>query len=133
MEHQPIPPQVQHAIVGILAVIGGACILAGAAIALYAAWIVYLVIDEPQRVPLAVQLVAMAARELQAVRGSMDGHAFELQLGAPVYWLLIALAGVLLLAVVVGVAKALITSGLQLLGPILRSRQASHPSSHPER
>lgn len=91
-----------------------------AIIAFYAAWTVYLVIEEPQRIPFVSHLVALGAKDLQAARGTVDGRAFEIALGEPVYWLLVVLAGVLLLSVVAGVAKALISAGVSLLGPVLK-------------
>jgi hypothetical protein len=59
--------------------------------------------------------VDLGGKKLEAVRGSIDGRAFSIELGEPVYWLVLLLIGVLLLAVVAALAKTLISVGLELL------------------
>ena len=83
--------------------------------ALYAAWVVYLLIEDPKRIALVSHLVDLGGKKLEAVRGSIDGRAFSIELGEPVYWLVLLLIGVLLLAAVAALAKTLISAGLELL------------------
>jgi len=106
---------VRKGVVGALVAVGCVCIAAGGAIALYAAWVVYLLIEDPKRIAFVSHLVDLGGKRLEAVRGSIDGRAFSIELGEPVYWLVLLLIGVLLLAVVAAVAKTLISVGLELL------------------
>ncbi len=106
---------VRKGVVGALVAVGCVCIAAGGAIALYAAWVVYLLIEDPKRIAFVSHLVDLGGKRLEAVRGSVDGRAFSIELGEPVYWLVLLLIGVLLLAVVAAVAKTLISVGLELL------------------
>jgi len=106
---------VYKGVVGALVAFGCVCIAAGGAIALYAGWVVYLLIEDPKRIALVSHLVDLGGKKLEAVRGSIDGRAFSIELGEPVYWLALLLIGVLLLAVVAAVAKTLISVGLELL------------------
>jgi hypothetical protein len=106
---------VHQGVVGVLVAVGCVCIAAGGTVALYAGWVVYLVIEDPKRVALVSHLVDLGGKKLEAVRGSIDGRAFSIELGEPVYWLVLLLIGVLLLAVVAALAKTLISVGLELL------------------
>src|SRR5216683_5860071 len=108
-------PRLQSVVVGVLVAVGCVCVAAGGAMALYAAWVVYLLIEDPKRIALVSHLMDLSAKRLEAVRGSIDGRAFSIELGEPVYWLVLLLIGVLLLAVVAAVAKTLISAGLELL------------------
>jgi hypothetical protein len=106
---------VHKAVVGALVAVGCVCIAAGGTIAIYAGWIVYLLIEDPKRIALVSHLMDLSAKRLQAAHGSIDGRAFSIEMGEPVYWLVLLLIGVLLLAVVAAVAKTLISVGLELL------------------
>jgi hypothetical protein len=108
-------PRLQNVVGGVLVAVGCVCVAAGGAIALYAAWVVYLLIEDPKRIALVSHLVDLGGKKLEAARGSIDGRAFSIELGEPVYWLVLLLIGVLLLAVVAAVAKTLISAGLELL------------------
>jgi hypothetical protein len=106
---------VHKVVVGALVAVGCVCIAAGGTIAIYAGWIVYLLIEDPKRIALVSHLMDLSAKRLQAAHGSIDGRAFSIEMGEPVYWLVLLLIGVLLLAVVAAVAKTLISVGLELL------------------
>ena len=102
-------------VVGALVAVGGVCVAAGSAVALYAGWVVYLLIEDPKRIALVSRLVDLSGKRLEAARGSIDGRAFSIELGEPLYWLVLLLSGVLLVAIVAAVAKTLISVGLELL------------------
>ena len=102
-------------VVGALVAVGGVCVAAGSAVALYAGWVVYVLIEDPKRIALVSRLVDLSGKRLEAARGSIDGRAFSIELGEPVFWLVLLLIGVLLVAVVAAVAKTLISVGLELL------------------
>ena len=106
-------------IVRALALVGGVCILAGAALALYAAWVVLRLIEDPGSVPGLSHFSAIAASNLSALRGTMDGRSFEIGLEPAIYSLGMLLIGVLLLVAVASLAKALISAGLKLVGTAL--------------
>jgi hypothetical protein len=106
---------VHKGVVGALVAFGCVCIAAGGTIALYAGWVVYLLIEDPKRIALVSHLMDLSAKRLQAAHGSIDGRAFSIELGEPVYWLALLLIGVLLIAIVAAVAKTLISVGLELL------------------
>jgi len=73
---------VYKGVVGALVAFGCVCIAAGGAIALYAGWVVYLLIEDPKRIALVSHLVDLGGKRLEAVRGSIDGRAFSIELGA---------------------------------------------------
>src|SRR2546430_15120358 len=100
---------------GVLVGVGFVCIAAGSAVALYAGWVVYVLIEDPKRIAHVSRLVDLCGKRLEAARGSIDGRAFSIELGEPLYWLALLLIGVLLVAIVAAVAKTLISVGLELL------------------
>src|SRR2546426_10265708 len=102
-------------VVGALVAVGCVCIAAGSAVALYAGWVVYLLIEDPKRIALVSRLVDLSGKRLEAARGSIDGRAFSIELGEPLYWLVLLLIGGPLVAIVAAVAKTLISVGLELL------------------
>ena len=109
-----------------LALLGVLCVLAGAALALYTAWLVFSLINEPQSVPWIGALVSQSAEYLQAVRGTVDGRPFNLELGREIYVAGLLFIGVLLLWAIAGLAKALIGAGISLtasLAPRLSERK----------
>jgi len=106
---------VYKGVVGALVAVGLVCIAAGSAVALYAGWVVYVLIEDPKRIALVSRLVDLSGKRLEAARGSIDGRAFSIELGEPLYWLVLLLIGVLLVAIVAAVAKTLISVGLELL------------------
>lgn len=111
-----------RAIVLTVAALGALCVLAGAGIALYAAWIVFSLFDDPKSVPWLAALIGQGAEYLQATRGTLDGRPFDIELGREIYLMGLLFLGVLLLWAIAGLAKALISAGITLLGPALRSR-----------
>jgi hypothetical protein len=110
---------VVRGIVRALAAVGGICILAGAALALYAAWVVFRLIEDPGSVPSLSYFAGLAADGLQALRGLSEGRTFEIEMGRPLYGMAMLFLGVLLLWVVGGLAKSLISAGLSLVGMAL--------------
>src|SRR2546430_15049 len=106
---------VHKGVVGALVAVGFVCIAAGSAVALYAGWVVYLLIEDPKRIALVSRLVDLSGKRLEAARGSIDGRAFSIELGEPVYWLGLLLIGVLVVAIVAPVAKNLISVRLEPL------------------
>src|SRR6059058_792432 len=102
-------------VVGALVAVGGVCVAAGSAVALYAGWVVYVLIEDPKRIALVSRLVDLSGKRLEAARGSIDGRAFSIELGEPLYWLVLLLIAVLLVAIVAAVGKTLISVGLELL------------------
>jgi hypothetical protein len=115
-------PQIDayKAIAGVLVAVGCVCIAAGGAIAAYAGWVVYLLIEDPKRIALVSHLIELGPKKLEAARGSIDGRAFSIELGEPMYWLILLVIGVLLLAIVAGLAKAFIRLGVELVRPAIR-------------
>jgi len=111
-----------RAIVLVIAAVGALCVVAGGAIALYAAWMVYVLIDNPASLPWLSALIGQGAEYMQARRGTVDGRAFDIELGREIYLMGLLFIGVLLLWALAGLAKALISAGITLLGPALRSR-----------
>ena len=109
------------------AALGLLCMLAGAALALYTAWLVFSLINNPQSVPWIGALVSQSAEYLQAVRGTVDGRAFDLALAREIYIAGLLFIGVLLLWAIAGLAKALIGAGISLLAS-LAPRIAETPS-----
>src|SRR5207247_8518567 len=106
---------VHKGVVGALVAVGFVCIAAGSAVALYAGWGVYLLIEDPKRIALVSRLVDLSGKRLEAARGSIDGRAFSIELGEPLYWLVLLLVAVLLVAILLAVAKTLASVGLQPL------------------
>jgi hypothetical protein len=111
-----------RAIVRVVAALGAVCVVAGGAIALYAAWLVFVLIDNPKSIPWLSSLVDQGVDYLQAARGTVDGRAFDIELGQQIYLMGLLVIGVLLLWALAGLAKVLISAGVTLLGPALRSR-----------
>ena len=123
-----LPSAVYKAVVGVVSALGCVCIAAGTAVALYAGWVVFLLIEDPKRVALVSYLIDLSSQNLRAAHGSIDGRPFDIELGEPVYWLIFLLAGVLMLGIVAGVAKALVSVGIELLRPAIGElRRTNHP------
>ena len=97
-----------------VALLGVLCVLAGAALALYTAWVVFSLINDPQSVPWIGKLASQGVEYLQAVRGTVDGRPFALELGREIYMAGLLFIGVLLLWAIAGLAKALIGAGISL-------------------
>jgi hypothetical protein len=117
-----------RALAGVLVVLGCLCLAAGSAIALYAGWIVLLILTDPTRVALVAYLIELGQTELHAVRINIENQAIDIELGEPMYWLLLLLVGVLLIGVISGVAKALVAVGIQILRAGLdESRRVRYP------
>jgi hypothetical protein len=110
---------VVRGIVRALAAVGGICILAGAALALYAAWVVFRLIENPTSVPSLSYFAELGAAGLQAARGLFEGRSFEIELGRPLYGMGMLFIGVLILMAVAGLAKALISAGINLVAMAL--------------
>ena len=108
-----------RAIVRVVAALGAVCVVAGGAIALYAAWLLFVLIDNPKSLPWLSSLVDQGSQYLQAARGTVDGRAFDIELGHEVYLMGLLFIGVLLLWALAGLAKTLISAGVTLLGPAL--------------
>src|SRR5438876_12301442 len=102
---------VHKGVVGALVAVGFVCIASGSAVALYAGWVVYVLIEEPKRIALVSRLVDLSGKRLEAARGSIDGRAFSIELGEPLYWLDLLLIGLLLLAIVAVGSNARILVG----------------------
>jgi hypothetical protein len=111
-----------RAIVLTVAALGALCVLAGSGIALYAAWILFLLIDDPKSIPWLAALIGQGAETLRAAHGTVDGKAFDIDLGREIYLMGLLFLGVLLLWAIAGLAKSLISAGITLLGPALKSR-----------
>ena len=111
-------------IVLVVAAVGALCVVAGGAIALYSAWLVLSLIEDPSGVPWLASLVGQGVEYLQATRGTVDGRAFEIELAREIYLMGLLFIGVLLLWALAGLAKALISAGITLLAPAIRSRSA---------
>jgi len=122
-----LPEAAARAISGVLLALGSVCVAAGVAVVLYAGWVVYLLMEDPKRVAIMSYLIEMSSKSLHAARGSIDGKAFTLELGEPVFWFLFLLAGVFLLAIVTGVAKALVSTGISLIRPALDELRRPNP------
>jgi hypothetical protein len=106
---------VVRGIVRALAAVGAICILAGAALALYAAWVVFRLIEDPASVPSLSYFAGLATDGLQALRGLSEGRSFEIEMGRPLYGMAMLFLGVLLLWAIGGLAKSLISAGLSLV------------------
>ena len=109
-----------RAILLTVAALGALCLLAGGAIALYAAWLVFSLLEDPKSVPWLAALIGQGVEYLQATRGTVDGRAFNIELGREIYLMGLLFIGVLLLWAIAGLAKSLISAGITLLGPALR-------------
>ena len=72
---------------GLVTAAGAACVAAGVAIVGCLAWLVYLLVEDPARVPFASRLIKLGSGGKWAARGSLEGRAFVLELGEPLYWL----------------------------------------------
>jgi hypothetical protein len=114
-------PVIRGIVLGVAAV-GALCVLAGSGIALYAAWLLFSLIDDPKSVPWLASLIGQGVESLRAAHGTMDGRAFDIELAREVYLMGLLFIGVLLLWAVAGLARALISAGIALLGPALRWR-----------
>jgi hypothetical protein len=110
---------VVRGIVLALAAVGVVCIVGGAALALYAGWVVVRLIEDPASVPSLSYFAGIGAAGLQAMRGLVEGRTFELELGRPLYGMGMLFIGVLVLAAIASLAKALISAGLNLVRPAL--------------
>src|SRR3989442_15788863 len=77
---------VHKGVVGALVAVGCVCVAAGSAVALYAGWVVYVLIEDPKRIALVSRLVDLSGKRLEAPHGSIDGQAFSIELGEPLYW-----------------------------------------------
>ena len=105
----------RRGLVAVATVAGAACVAAGMALMGLLAWLVYVLVDDPQSLPFASRLIALGSAGRWAARGTFEGRAYELELGEPLYWLLVAMVAALLFAVTAGVAKSLLTTGASLL------------------
>ena len=115
-------------VLGVMVGLGSACVAAGAALALYAGWIVYLLMEEPKRVPLVSYLIDLSLKSMRAAHGSSNGKPFDIELGEPIFWFLFLFAGVLLLGIVASVAKTLVGVGVDLITRALAEmRRGSAP------
>jgi hypothetical protein len=110
-----------RAIVLLAAALGALCVLAGSGIALYAAWLVFCLIEDPKNVSWVAALIGQGTEYLQATRGTVDGKSFDIELAREAFLMGLLFIGVLLLWAVAGLAKALISAGITLLGPAIRS------------
>src|SRR5207245_10893110 len=104
---------VHKGVVGALVAVGFVCIAAGSAVALYAGWVVYVLIEDPKRIALVSRLVDLSGKRLEAARGSIDGRAFSIELGEHLYWLVLLLIGVMLVVVVVGWEQRVVYVGVR--------------------
>jgi hypothetical protein len=111
----PLAPEAQRAVFVALASLAGVCLAAGAAMAIYLAWVVYLLVESPRDVPILAHLMELATTKLLAFNGNVDGRTFEVNLGEPVYWIALLVMAAILLGVVFGAARALIRVGADLL------------------
>src|SRR5207244_429210 len=59
-------------VVGALVAVGGVCVAAGSAVALYAGWVVYVLIEDPKRIALVSRLVDLSGKR-------SEEHTSELQ------------------------------------------------------
>jgi hypothetical protein len=117
-----------RALAGVLVVLGCLCLAAGSAIALYAGWLVVLIITDPSRVALVSYLIELGQTELNAARITIENQTIGIELGEPIYWLLLLFVGVLLIGVITSVAKALVVVGIQILRAGLdESRRVRYP------
>lgn len=128
MQVDPRLPDPQNAIAVVLLVLGSVCVLSGVAIALYAGWVVYLLLQEPKSVAIVAHLVELGQKNLPAVKGNMHGQPIGIELGEPLYWLLILIAGFLLVGIVASVAKALVSVGVVLLQPAIAALRRTEPA-----
>ena len=101
-----------------MTLLGLVCVLAGVGLALYTAWLVFSLINDPQSVSWVGALVSRSAEHVQAVRGTVDGRPFELALGREIYLAALLFLGVLLLWSIAGLAKALVGAGIRLLASL---------------
>ena len=63
------------------AAVGALCVVAGGAIALYTAWLLFSLIDDPKGVPWLASLIGQGVETLRAARGTLDGRSFDIELG----------------------------------------------------
>src|SRR5262245_22821012 len=113
--HFAIPDTLVLPLIYGVALIGLLCLLAGAGLALYTAWLVFSLINDPSGVPWVGRLVSGSSEYLQAVRGTVDGRPFNLEMGRELFVAGLLLIGVFLLWAIAGLAKALIGAGIRLL------------------
>ena len=107
-------------VVLVAAAVGAACVLAGSAIALYATWLVFSLIENPGSMPWVAALMGQGTEYMQATRGTLDGRAFDIELAREAFLMGLLFIGVLLLWAIAGLAKVLISAGITLLGPALK-------------
>jgi len=101
-----------------VALLGVLCVLAGATVAIYTAWLVFSLINDPMSLPWIGALLAKSGEYLQAVRGTVDGRPIDLELGREIYVAGLLFIGVFLLWAIAGLAKALIGAGISLLASL---------------
>jgi len=101
-----------------VALLGVLCVLAGATVAIYTAWLVFSLINDPMSLPWIGSLLAKSGEYLHAVRGTVDGRPIDLELGREIYVAGLLFIGVFLLWAIAGLAKALIGAGISLLASL---------------
>lgn len=95
--------------------LGSLCIVAGAVIALYLAWLIFQLVENPQGVALVGFIIESGGKSLAALQGDADGQPFNLTLGQPTYTLLMLLVGAFFLMAAAGAAKALMAAGVNVV------------------
>jgi hypothetical protein len=99
----------------VLLSLGVLCVGVGVGLALLLAWVVYLLVRMPTDVPLFAELMGLSTTRLQAFSGNLDGRTFEVVLGEPLFWILLLLVAVLLVAAIGAVARVLVRIGGDLV------------------
>jgi hypothetical protein len=128
-----VPDSVYLPVVYAVALLGLLLLLAGAALALYTAWLVFSLIYNPQSVPWIGAIVSQSTDYLQAVRGSVDGRPFSLELARELCVAGLIFLGVLVLWVIAGLAKALIGAGIRLLASLAPQGAEMPGAAHDKR
>jgi len=108
--------------------LGVALIVAGALLLGYLGLSVFRAIDTPQEVPLVKFVVGQLRAEDKAVHGHIGSDTFEINVSEPVRTIVLLFLAVFILMVLAGIAKSLISAGINLVSAAGRMRQQPGPN-----
>ena len=111
-----------------LAPIGLALIVAGAVLLCYLGYIVFQVVNAPQDVPLVKFIVGHLRVEDKAIYGHAGSDAFEINVSEPARTVILLFLAAFVLMVLAGIAKSLISAGINLISAAGRIPRAGAES-----
>jgi len=111
---------------------GVTLIIVGALLLIFLGYTVFLAVDAPQEVALVKFIAGTLRVEDKAIYGHAGSDSFELNVSEPTRTIILLFLAAFVLMVLAGIAKALISAGINLVsaaGRLAQQPEASEPSS----